>query len=477
MAPEFSLIALTLPGSCAPAVAIAASRAGALGVLDLEYVPDAQEALNAVTELVRQARSTSGVRLALPAADAADDLLPRLPDAVGVVLLSPAGCPPDELARQVEALHRRSRQVLLEVTSLAEARLGQDVGVDGLVAKGNEAGGRVGDMTSFVLLQQVLAETPLAVWSQGGIGLHTAGARYAAGARGVVLDVQLALTRESPTPEALRTALRTMDGSETVCVGGGLGAQYRVYHRPGLAVVPELRAREATLAETGNPTGAWRADVAARVGWDAHRLWLIGQDGAFARVLADRFRTVAGVLNGIREAVDSSVRIARRLRPLDEGSPLARSHGTRYPIVQGPMTRVSDTAAFAERGRRRRGTAVPRAGPDARARGRGAARRRPDALLGDRPWGVGILGFVPPELREEQLAVIRAHRPPFALIAGGRPDQALALERDGIPTYLHVPSPGCCACSSTTGPAGSSSRAASAAATSGRGPASCSGTR
>src|SRR5439155_507177 len=63
------------------------------------------------------------------------------------------------------------------------------------------------------------------------------------------------------------------------------------------------------------------------------------------------------------------------------------------------------------------------------------------ARLGDRSWGVGILGFVPAELRQEQIAAIRAHRPPFALIAGGRPDQARELESEGIPTYLHVPSP------------------------------------
>ena len=37
---------------------------------------------------------------------------------------------------------------------------------------------------------------------------------------------------------------------------------------------------------------------------------------------------------------------------------------------------------------------------------------------------------------------VRAHRPPFALIAGGRPDQARELEAEGIATYLHVPSPG-----------------------------------
>ena len=63
-------------------------------------------------------------------------------------------------------------------------------------------------------------------------------------------------------------------------------------------------------------------------------------------------------------------------------------------------------------------------------------------MLGGRPWGVGLLGFVPAALREEQLAAVRAVRPPFALIAGGRPDQAAELERDGIATYLHVPSPG-----------------------------------
>jgi acyl transferase domain-containing protein/NAD(P)-dependent dehydrogenase (short-subunit alcohol dehydrogenase family)/NAD(P)H-dependent flavin oxidoreductase YrpB (nitropropane dioxygenase family) len=63
-------------------------------------------------------------------------------------------------------------------------------------------------------------------------------------------------------------------------------------------------------------------------------------------------------------------------------------------------------------------------------------------LLDKRPWGVGILGFVPLELRQEQLEVIRRYRPHFALIAGGRPDQARLLEQDGIATYLHVPSPG-----------------------------------
>ncbi|HSM77053.1 MAG TPA: beta-ketoacyl synthase N-terminal-like domain-containing protein, partial [Bryobacteraceae bacterium] len=62
-------------------------------------------------------------------------------------------------------------------------------------------------------------------------------------------------------------------------------------------------------------------------------------------------------------------------------------------------------------------------------------------LLGQRSWGVGILGFVPAELRAEQLEAVREFHPPFAIIAGGRPDQAASLEKDGIQTYLHVPAP------------------------------------
>ena len=68
------------------------------------------------------------------------------------------------------------------------------------------------------------------------------------------------------------------------------------------------------------------------------------------------------------------------------------------------------------------------------------------ALMGDRPWGVGVLGFVPPELRDEQLREWVAVRPPIALIAGGRPSQAAALEADGVHTYRTPRRPG----SSTT---------------------------
>ena len=285
------------------------------------------------------------------------------------------------------------------------------------------------------------------MWAQGGIGLHTAAACYAAGAAGVVLDSQLYLTRESPLPESVRSKIAIMDGSETLCLGQELGEGYRIYTRPGMPVITELREEERKLAESDRPRSEvaerWREAVLERIGWGGQEqcLWFLGQDAAFAAPLARRFGNVAGVIQGIRQAVHSHSETASLLRPLNKNAPLAASHGTRYPIVQGPMTRVSDTAAFAFAVAE--GGALPflalalMRGPDVKALLEETKRR-----LGDRSWGVGILGFVPVELRDEQLEAIRACRPPFALIAGGRPDQARSLEREGIPTYLHVPSPG-----------------------------------
>ena len=44
-------------------------------------------------------------------------------------------------------------QILVEVTSQAEADIAVAASADGLIAKGEEAGGEIGDETSFVLLQ------------------------------------------------------------------------------------------------------------------------------------------------------------------------------------------------------------------------------------------------------------------------------------------------------------------------------------
>ncbi len=439
----FRVIVLTPPGLVDPSLAIAASRAGGAGLLDLEYVQDEQAGQEAVRRLSRNAGPRYGVKLGSRDTDLLVALSSGLPDSLGVVILTSSD--PAQLPDQLRRLRKEGRVILLECTSLAQARAAEQCGFDGIIAKGNEAGGRVGDETTFILLQRFLRQVSLPVWAQGGVGIHTAAACYAAGAAGIVLDSQLYLARESPLPEPVRSKIAVMDGSEMFCLGQDLGECYRVYARPGAPAVARLREEERQLGESGCPqsevSARWREAFRHHIGWTEQHLWLLGQDAAFASPLAKRFGSVAGILQGIRAAARSHWQMASALRPLDEGAPLAVSHATRYPIVQGPMTRVSDTPAFAEAvldggGLPFLALALMR-GPEVKCLLEETERR-----LRNRPWGVGILGFVPLEFREEQIEAIRACRPPFALIAGARPDQAGSLERDGIATYVHVPSPG-----------------------------------
>ncbi|MGH9748325.1 MAG: beta-ketoacyl synthase N-terminal-like domain-containing protein, partial [Candidatus Polarisedimenticolia bacterium] len=368
-----------------------------------------------------------------------------LPEAAGTVILT-AG-PADALRGPIQSLKSGGRRVLVQVVSRAEADAAVAAGADGLLAKGHEAGGRVGEETAFILLQRLAARSGLPVFAQGGIGMHTIAAAYVAGAAGAVLDAQLLLARESPLPRPARRAIERMDGSETAVVGADLGDSWRFFDRPGLRPVETLRAAARVIRSGAGagpgPLETWRRAVRDAAGWDDPRLRVmpLGQDAAFAAPLARRYVTVAGILDALRESIETHVRAARAVRPLDQDAPLARSHGTRFPIVQGPMTRVSDTAPFALSVAEGGGLpflalALMRA-PEVETLLQETTR-----LLGERPWGVGILGFVPLELRQEQLEVVRRVRPRFALIAGGRPDQARALEKDGIATYLHVPSPG-----------------------------------
>jgi acyl transferase domain-containing protein/NAD(P)H-dependent flavin oxidoreductase YrpB (nitropropane dioxygenase family) len=441
MASEFSVITATLPGLPDPGIALAGMRSGAIGLLDLEHVRG-DAALRALERFARRGTGRAALKIDGSDVDAAAQCVsfPGAPLEL-VVIAQPA---PNVLDRLVRQLKDRGVKALVEVTGPEQVELAEGAAADGIVAKGHEAGGWVGEETTFILLQRAIARGRLPVWAHGGVGLHSAAACYAAGAAGILLDGQLALVRESALDQRAREALGRLDGSETSCVAPRADLAFRAFARPRCAAFDDLRRKALVRIDDGDSAGvaAWREHVRAWIGWQSleRQLWPLGQDVAFAEPFAARFRTVGGVVAGIRDAVTSHVRAARATRPLDESAPLAQAHGTRFPIVQGPMTRVSDTAGFAAAVSD--GGALPFLAL--------ALMRAPEvtrlleettALLNGRAWGVGILGFVPPELREEQLDAARAFRPPFALIAGGRPDQARVLDEDGIATYLHVPSP------------------------------------
>ncbi|OHV58736.1 polyketide synthase [Pseudofrankia sp. BMG5.36] len=413
----------------------AVCEAGALGLLDLGHDP--AEAAAALLLTARLTNRAFGIRISRP--DAVDTAaLTRCQEQIDTLVLSgeALAASPDRTALAALLTNGPGVRILAEVTCSTEARNAVAAGADGLLARGAEAGGRVGDLSSFVLFQQLLElfgaprdDGPaMPVWCWGGIGVRAAVAAAVGGAAGVVLDTQFALLREAGSAGPVSATLRRLDGTETVIAAG-----HRVYQSPA-------------SRRTDGDAQSWSQDeVLASIGHagPGRRLLPVGQDVFLARDFASRYGTVARVVRAIRQAVDAAAdpeTVATTAALLSSDSPLCAVWGTSRPVAQGPMTRVSDEPAFA------RHVADDGALPFlALALADGERSRRllteTRELLGERPWGVGLLGFAPDEVRAAQLEAVRDARPSRVVVAGGRPSQAAELEEIGITALLHVPSP------------------------------------
>ena len=114
--------------------------------------------------------------------------------------------------------------------------------------------------------------------------------------------------------------------------------------------------------------------------------------------------------------------------------------GVPLPVVQGPMTRVSDGAAFA------------RAVADAGAMPVIAAAMLPADrlgrilhetadLCGDHPWGVGLLAFRPQADLQPQIEQVLRARPDLIVLAGGNPLQISQFGDLAERVVIHSPTP------------------------------------
>ncbi len=431
-------------------VAIATARAGGVALLDFEFLkPDRlARGRSNLQNLLRLAGKNSivGIRVAASQWESWRELSTLLEGRRHWLVL--AGWSRESLAQLGPKIAADERRFWLELEHSGQVVEPAQTGFsfDGFLARGSECGGSCGRASAFFLAQALATQSkPFLV--QGGIGLQSIAACRVAGAAGVVLEEQLLLTAESSLPEQWQRLVRNIGCGDTTVAGEEVDRPARFAAGPEFAAGRRLSARWTEIW-TGEDQpldlkrASWQQALEETLGWGPpHQCaWPMGQMAGFSRQFAEKFRTTGRVIEAFRRASETGAELCGENAPLKRHSALARSHGTEFPIVQGPMTRVSDRAEFA--------AAVASAG--ALPMLALALLRREDVaallketadLLGDRPWGVGILGFVPPEVRAGQLAAIMERKPPFALIAGGRPDQAAQLEELGIATYLHVPSP------------------------------------
>ncbi|MEK6675815.1 MAG: SDR family NAD(P)-dependent oxidoreductase [Planctomycetota bacterium] len=435
----FDVFVVSIGGTFDPSLAIAAARAGGVGILDLTFLKNVEIGLSASKRLAALSRGRFGLLIHGRLGEVESAVLKEVGHCDTICILGDGS---DGIHQVIARCRDVARRVGIVVTRTADVATANQIGCDFVVVKGHESGGVVGEMSTFVLLQYALANTSLPVVAWGGIGPSSAAGCQAAGAVGVVLDWAVALTRESPLPDRFRKRLAAMDGSETAALSLGGGLFCRLYHQPDFTARERLSAFIEEGASKSRDDTSLEEFMASllRETKAEDRLWPMGQDAAFASKWVEQAPTVAAIIRMFEAEVPRLVAGSRNARALQKNGPLAQSHGTEFPIVQGPMTRVSDTAEFCEAVAEGGGLPFLALALMRKAQVRELLVKTRDRL-GDRPWGVGVLGFVERDLQIEQLEVVEEFRPKFAIIAGGRPDQAASFEAKGIATYLHVPSP------------------------------------
>jgi enoyl-[acyl-carrier protein] reductase II len=196
-------IVLAPMGTCTSAeLAAAVSNAGGLGGIGSLFRTNAaiKRDIDVVKKLTNRHFAINHIPQTLDA-DAFRCTLEARPAVISFALGDPG-----DLVRQA---HDVGSLVMLQVTTVAQAVQAAERGVDVIIAQGGEAGGYCGEVSTMVLVPQVVdAVSPIPVVAAGGIfdGRGIAAALML-GASGVNLGTRFIATKEAPAPDTWKQAI------------------------------------------------------------------------------------------------------------------------------------------------------------------------------------------------------------------------------------------------------------------------------
>jgi NAD(P)H-dependent flavin oxidoreductase YrpB (nitropropane dioxygenase family) len=158
---DFSLFLANIPGVLDTGIPIAASRCGCTGILNCEGLTDLAAIQKATARLARLARGPAGIKL-----EVRSPLTPKILrglNPLDCVVLVAGDASAAELSKVLKLARKCGNRVLVEVTSEQQAAIAESAQSNGIIAgfiaKGQEAGGAVGEETTFILLQRLLKNT------------------------------------------------------------------------------------------------------------------------------------------------------------------------------------------------------------------------------------------------------------------------------------------------------------------------------
>lgn len=198
------------------------SEAGGLGIIACGGAP-----LDWVRQQVQIARSITSKPLGANVMlmdPKADDLARLLVELDIDVITTGAGSPANYISMWKEA----GIKVVPVVASAALAARMERLGADAVVAEGTEAGGHIGELTTFALVPSVCQAVKIPVVAAGGVvdgrGMVAA---FVLGAEGVQCGTRFLTVEECGVAEAYKERILKAKDSDTIVTGRGTGHPVR----------------------------------------------------------------------------------------------------------------------------------------------------------------------------------------------------------------------------------------------------------
>ncbi len=204
-------------------LAAAVSNAGGLGLIgsggwDVDRVRDEIRSLKKLTD------KPFGVNIMLMSPHAKDISDMVIEEGVPVVTTG-AGNP----GEYIEKWKNANIKVIPVVPSVALGIRMQRAGADAVIVEGTEAGGHVGELTTFTLVPQVSDALDIPVIAAGGIADHRGfDAAFVLGAKGVQIGTVLLASEECPIHVNYKNKVVSAKDTDTVVTGRNTGAPVRV---------------------------------------------------------------------------------------------------------------------------------------------------------------------------------------------------------------------------------------------------------
>lgn len=419
-----------------PQLAIELSLKGGIGLIDLEGLEES------VSKKIIETCSSK-----IPS----DKLWGvRFPDVESFSVLSevdsiPIGIIAFEIEQDdLEKLVSKLKWKVAEVVNLDEAQKRTDW-VDFFLVKGFEAGGKISDQTSFILIQEFnKAGFPFII--QGGFGVYNIVAAIVGGALGVVLEGQLFLLPECPLSSLTKEYLEKLDENDTYIAGESFSNKYRLIGKIANSSIRELKKFEKENSDKGEEG---LLEFLKQLSTKSHffdseelkNSFLPCDIGlSFAPFIKEIFDDLGSFLTSIQDIIQDQIKTVSTNWPFEEGSEFAKSLEINLPIIQGPMANITDKTDFAIKVAEEGALPVLAMG--------GLLKEEVEELFAEfnskfpknQNYAGGIIGLeVMKERREAHISLMAKNKTPICLIAAGSIQLATRIQKMGMKTIIHTP--------------------------------------